>query len=63
MFGLYESAAQGQGGADDFGNPEVMYPDGRAHNIDDGINGSDFMKVNLFLGGAMDPSFSLGNDF
>ena len=63
MCGLYEAAAQGQGGADDFVNPEVMYPDGRAYNIDDGINGSDLMKVNLFLGRAMDPRFSLGQDF
>ena len=63
MCGLYKAAAQGQGGADDFGNPEVMYTDGSAYNIDNGINGSDLVKVNLFLSGAMDPCFSLGHDF
>jgi len=63
MCGLYEAAAQGQGGADDFGNPEVMYTDGRPYNIDNGINGSDLMKVDLFLGGAMDARLGLGHEF
>ena len=57
VLGLHCSAADVDGGRMDFGDVQEIEGDAGSHDIGDGIDRADFVKVNFFDGHAMDTGF------
>ena len=59
MSGLSDAPAQGHRGKNEGIDAEVMSSDSRGHDINNGVNGTDFMEVDILRPYAVDFSLSL----
>lgn len=57
MLGLDAAGTDIEGGAGKFGDAEKVETDGGADDVDDGVDGADFVEMNFFDGNVVDFGF------
>ena len=56
------AVAHGQGAAKDPGDPQFFHPVGHPHQVQDGIQGPQFVEVHLLQGLAVNPGLHLSQE-